>query len=283
MLARMHIRNRNLPSGSKRYSELEKDICAYEFLTGGKAHFEYFSKNMNTMNMKTITRHVSKNTSNIQEGEVDIKGLKSYLVDNALPMAVVLCEDGTRVTAAVEYDHEHDSLSGLVAPLDINGLPQRNTFTATTPYKIVNDIETFAVGSFAYVQLAVPLSRVHAPYLLFYSCSDNRFNTEDVLNRWSYTETELLKEGIRVIANASDGDSRLLKAMKIRSGFEDGRTFSDWGVWYRVTDKAGVPLNVQGMTHTLNKFRNRFVRGDLQIGKLFLLQYLNISNPYYGF
>lgn len=276
-LIEVHSRVNNEPLNARRYTEFEKDLWTFQYLTGGKGHYEYLANNLATMSIKTVVRHLKQNTVNIQEGKLDVQGLKSYLVNNNLPMAVVLCEDATRITATVEYDYENDSLSGLVAPLDLNGLPQTGCFPAKSPYSIIDDIESYPVGSYAYVQLAVPLSQTHAPFVLFHCCTDNKFQTKDVINRWKYTEMQLRNEGIRVIANASDGDPRLLKAMKIRSGFEQEHLISEWGLWYRVNDDPDFPVNVQDMIHGMNKCRNRMIKGDMQIGKptfIFMLTFI---------
>lgn len=114
---------------------------------------------------------------------------------------------------------------------------------------------------------ALPLTREAAPYVIYHACSNNQFDYNDVLKRWAYTESLLKRHGITVLANASDGDSRLMKAMRIRAGFDRPCSPSTWGPWFRVDCFSKTPINVQDMIHTINKFRNRMLKGDMIIGK----------------
>lgn len=252
---------------ARRYTNFEKDICAFEYLTAGNAHYEYISGNACMMTKKTIQRHLKDNTVQISEGIIDVEGLKAYLTRNQFPLAVVLCEDATKITATVEYDYLTDSLRGLVSPLNQNGLPDTHIFKACSAYKIAEDIKNYPQGNHAYVQLALPLAKDAAPYVLYHVCSDNKFESKDVLNRSQYTETKLRNEGIIVVAHASDGDPRLMKAMKARSGLETEPVISPWGPWFRVHNEAHTPFNVQDMIHAVNKFRNKLINSDMQIGK----------------
>lgn len=251
----------------RRYTDLEKDICAFEFLMAGNAHFQYISSNAQIMSKKTIQRHVQLVTCQINEGVLDVAGLKNYLMQNGYPLAVALCEDGTRITAAAEYDYGTDAIRGLVAPLDSKGFPIKDMFPASTPYRIAEYVNSYPLGNYAYVQLAVPLASDAAPYVLYHSCTNNQFQYKDVLNRWTHTEHLLQCEGIKVISHASDGDSRLLKSMKNRAGLETQPIPSPWGQWFRVNYEDSTPINVQDMVHTINKFRNRLLKSSMEIGK----------------
>ncbi|XP_055546378.1 uncharacterized protein LOC129730821 [Wyeomyia smithii] len=231
------------------------------------------------MTVKSIQRHLKKDTIDVVEGVINVKGLKSYLERNGYPLIVALCEDATKITSNVEYNYLTDSLRGLVAPLNSNGLPTPNLFAASSPHVIINAIHKYPVGSYAYVQLALPLAINAAPYVLFHTCSDNRFEAADVLNRWTYTESILNQHGINVISNTSDGDPRLLKAMKIRAGLDNEITTSTFSPWFIVHNKPEVPMNVQDMVHIVNKFRNRFLNKEMQIGKLFKCEQ-NIENKF---
>lgn len=262
----MHRSSKDTKPHARRYTLLEKDICCFEYLTSGNAHYKYLAANSLTMTTKTIQRHIQTNSTHIREGIIDAIGLKEYLVRNKFPLRVVLCEDATKVTAAVEFDYKQDTLRGLVSPLNDNGLSDPTFFAATSPFKMRDDIKKYALGEYAYVQLALPLATDAAPYVLYHVCSDNRFEFKDVLKRWQHTEEMLREVDITVAANASDGDPRLLKAMKVRAGLEQDAISSRWGPWFRVHDEPNVPFNVQDMVHCVNKFRNRLFNCDLEIG-----------------
>lgn len=265
-LINIHNKSKDIKPQARRFTNSDKDIGTYEFLAAGKSHFTYHGRNSTIMSVKTIQRHLKQNTKNVVEGSVDVFGLKKYLIDNEFPLAVCLCEDGTRITAGVQYDYTTDSLRGLVAPLNENGLPQTGLFTASSPYKIAQMIKDYPTGNHVYVQMALPLAAGAAPFVLYHACSDNKFDATDVLNRWRYTEMVLREQGINVVANASDGDPRLMKAMKERSCLRNNYSKSTWGWWYSIEDENNSVLNVQDMIHGINKIRNRLMRGDLKIG-----------------
>lgn len=228
-LLQIHEKSRNIEPHGRRYNNIEKDMGTYEFLAAGSNHYSFHSNNATLMSNKTIKRHLKKNTINVTKGSIDIRGLRKYLMDNKFPLAVCLCEDATRITPGIQYDHTTDSLRGLVAPLDGNGMPQTGLFSASSPYKIAEDIKQYPTGNYVYVQMALPLAAGAAPYVLYHVCSDNKFTATDVLNRWTHTEALLNSAGIKVIANASDGDPRLMRAMKQRSCRNNNPSTSDWG------------------------------------------------------
>lgn len=272
VMVNMHVRNKYTKPNGRRFTELEKDICAYQYLNSGKGHYTFWGRNMINISSKTLQTHIKENTLDITEGIINVAGLKEYLIKNNFPLVVMLCEDGTRITPAVQYDYRTDGLRGLVAPLDdITGLPEQGTFVASSPTKMADDIKTHRVANYGYVQVAVPLCKGAAPFVLFHMCTDNRFTTDDVLNRWKYEETLLAMEKIQVVANAADGDNRVVKGQKIRAGFNKERS-SKWGEWFIVNDDPVDPLNFQDDTHTLNKMKNRLAHTekqlDLQIGNL---------------
>lgn len=243
VMVNMHVRNKYTKPNGRRFTELEKDICAYQYLNSGKGHYTFWGRNMINISSKTLQTHIKENTLDITEGIINVAGLKEYLIKNNFPLVVMLCEDGTRITPAVQYDYRTDGLRGLVAPLDdITGLPEQGTFVASSPTKMADDIKTHRVANYGYVQVAVPLCKGAAPFVLFHMCTDNRFTTDDVLNRWKYEETLLAMEKIQVVANAADGDNRVVKGQKIRAGFNKERS-SKWGEWFIVNDDPVDPLN----------------------------------------
>lgn len=62
-----------------------------------------------------------------------------------------------------------------------------------------------------------PLSFAAEPFCLQLFGTDNQFDFKDVISRQRFTRTELKKNGIDVLGMSSDGDPKLLKAMKILS------------------------------------------------------------------
>lgn len=205
--------------------------------------------------------------------------LKKYLQKNGYPFAVCWSEDATRITGGVEYKSIDDQLTGLVAPLDHNGMPKTNTFKCSSPMKIVNDLKSYPIGRNVQLCMVQPLAKHAAPFCVNFFCTDNKFTTQDVLNRWEFVEREFAKEGITIVAKSTDGDSRFIGGMMEQMKFTretDAPAEADnvFGDWY-IADNSSSKICVQDPTHLVNKFRTRLMKIDkpLLIGKLISLYY----------
>lgn len=66
--------------------------------------------------------------------------------------------------------------------------------------------------------MAQPLDEKVPPFTLSLFSSDNKFTALNILHRMAFIKKELGEKGITVLTHASDGDSRLLRAMKIATG-----------------------------------------------------------------
>ena len=71
------------------------------------------------------------------------------------------------------------------------------------------------ISKYAYVYMVQPLMVDCPSFCLMIIGTDNKFTAKGVLLRWQYIFGECSKRGIHVLSIGSDGDSRLLKAMKL--------------------------------------------------------------------
>lgn len=82
---------------------------------------------------------------------------------------------------------------GLVLPFDsITGIPKMFSFEAKT----AEDIEKYLKlpkSTLVYIIVAQPLISGAAPFILQAYGTDNKFETSDVLKRWTFTLNELNK------------------------------------------------------------------------------------------
>ncbi|XP_021708904.1 uncharacterized protein LOC110679148 [Aedes aegypti] len=238
-----------------RYNDLELDVAAYDYMTAGCSNYQFKRQNMSLPCIKTLKKHISSHTEDTREGILMIAPLVKYLKAHDYPMRVVLSEDGTPVSPNPEYDCKTDSIRGLVAPLNENGMPKQDLFIASSVAKLINDLDTYTVGEYLYTILATPLVPKASPFCIFYMCTDNKFTHEDVLRRWRYIETQLANAGITVVANASDGDPRLLTAMKCRTGHPREAPCKVYGPHF-VAELGDEALCIQDSIHLINKLRH---------------------------
>lgn len=93
----------------------------------------------------------------------------------------------------IVYDAHYNQLVGLVLPFnDVNGMPKMFCFEA----KSADDIERYMQlpqSSLVYIIVAQPLKIGAPPFILQIYGTDNTFDTDSVLKRWAYTESELNK------------------------------------------------------------------------------------------
>lgn len=114
-----------------------------------------------------------------------------YLNQHNAGNDVWICEDGSGLIPKVLYDPASDELIGMTLPI-VNGTGCPKRFESTTSNE--EEIKKFCSmtkSSHVYLVLAIPLKEGVPPYILQLYGTDNRFNSENVVNRWNYTIEEL--------------------------------------------------------------------------------------------
>lgn len=134
-----------------------------------------------------------KDKERIIEGELRGTKLLSYLEKTKSPKSVVLSEDGSGVVKKIVYDGKSDQLVGLVLPLnETNGMPKLFTFEAKTSADMEKYVQ-LPQSHLVYIVCAQPLKKNVPPIIIQIYGTDNKFKSDDVLKRWSYTISELKK------------------------------------------------------------------------------------------
>ena len=264
LLAAVSLENSRGPKNKNNYNSAMKDFGLYLYYVGGRCLYETLQSNLKNAlpSISTLNRHVSKKSSYKQEGLIDLQGLLSYLEKNNLPKIVWISEDATRITARVEYDSKTNKLVGFVLPLK-NGLPQTQTYLATSAKKIEEHFQNGVIANFVQVIMAQPLKDGTPPFCLSLFGTDNKYKAEDVLSRWNFIRTEAQKYQIIVAGFSSDGDAKLLKAMRLITDFPfSQQNVFEWD-WYHMGKGKGSECCFQDTVHILTKMRTRFLKDGI--------------------
>lgn len=263
LLAACEARLVDIPPRARRYTEKELDFFTYRYIQCGKSAYEFEHANSISPDIRTCQQHLKKMSRNVDPDCLRLQEFSRYLEVNDLPKVFVMSEDATRITGGLSYNSIKDQIYGLVPPVDTNGMPIRNFFGASSPVDIKDFIRQYPVGRNLYVIMAQPLKSGCESFCLMFTCSDNKFNTTDVLKRWKFTEEECEKTGITIICRASDGDPRLVQAMitRMRIPVEDPDRINEWFF----ADCSLQNICIQDTTHLLNKFRVRLMKPDRHI------------------
>jgi hypothetical protein len=244
----------------------------YLFLTGGPKLYETLHANLPIPHTRTITR-LLETENNITEGVLQDEGLLTFLNDNEYPKKVWISEDGSKIIEKIQFDSRTNSLVGVVLPFDKNGMPilERNKATSAASIQLLMTKEK---SSILYIMMAKPVIQNSKPFLLCFFGTSNKFKTEDVLQRWKHVEQTLNNKGIEVMGYSSDGDSRLLRSMRILSGLPVSIPPSSnipisWRNWFCADFLPDRPVCAQDTVHIGTKYRTRFLKKDkpLKIGK----------------
>ena len=217
LLVESHNYNINFKRQGFRYDEILKLIAAYIYIVGGRIIYETLAKNLFLPPITTPERIISSHSQSLFECIMRCKDLKEFLKTRNLPLVVWLSVDATSLTGIIQYDQNTNQIVGFVVPLDKQGTPIPFSFPVTSACVIEKYFQDEKVASSLYTIIAQPLQN-DAPYfcLCFYG-TDNKFTAEHVLGRWDCTVHELKKYGKTVAGISSDGDSRILKVMRIKS------------------------------------------------------------------
>lgn len=217
------------------------------------------------------------------EGELRCQALKEHLIENDAPLSIYLSEDGSGLVKRVVYDVKTNQLVGIVLPLNQNGMPRTFAYTPTSASQI-EELMKLSQSGHVYIMVAQPLASNASPFILQMFGTDSKFKADDVLKRWAYTEKELeryiqhfakdfaldfadvyihaifhsYRHGIDVIGYASDGDPRLLSAMKRKINFSLVDLTEDELKYCSLYNT--IKIFVQDMIHIGTKLRNRLLK-----------------------
>lgn len=249
-----------------------KQFSLYLLYTGGRLLYETVYANMKNIlpSISTLNRFVGK-SSNIDEGVFDYDGLLHFLEERDLPKVVWISEDGTRVTGKIEYDQKSNKLVGFVLPLK-KGIPQTDSFIARSAKFIQDCFKNENKSNYAYIIMVQPLFSYAPSFCLAIFGTDNRFTANDVLYRWENIKLNLEKRGIVLLGISSDGDTRLMKAMRQKAELgnvlKEHKIFScDWfNAGYTVSTNEKVSVSyIQDTVHIATKLRTRLLNPKVEI------------------
>lgn len=107
-----------------------------------------------------------------------------------------------------------------------NGVAKVDAFLANSAYDIGKYFQKNLKADYAYIIMAKPLDDAASPFCLSVFGTDNRFNFSDVIDR-CHTMDKLARDvGIQILGYSSDGDTRLLKAMQIKTFSKHNPTYA---------------------------------------------------------
>lgn len=203
--------------GGFRYESVLKLFATYIFIIGGRILYETLAANLPFPSVSTISRTINAYAASLVEGTCRVAELKTFLQARNLTPFVWLSEDATRITGRIQYDPNTNQLIGFVLPLDDNGMPVAFSFIATSAKVIQEHFTNNTAASSLYTIMAQPLQNDAPCFCLCIFGTDNKFRADHVMKRWDYMTSKLKDHGITVVGISSDGDSRLMKAMRIKT------------------------------------------------------------------
>lgn len=207
---------------SRRYSEIVQDFSTYIYILCGRYCYEVISKNLPMPQVSTVCKYhnidynnldnilkdlklvstlifinvvsyINQKKVKVNEGELRCKGLVTYLERINAPKFVWLSEDGSGIVAKAVYDVASNLLIGLSLPINQQtGMPQTSTFNARSLEEIEKHMSQ-SKSTHVYIVMAQPVIAHASPFILQIYGTNNKFKTVDVLNRWTYTKSELEK------------------------------------------------------------------------------------------
>lgn len=264
LLQRSAISNKN-KGHNNRYEPDLMQFCLYLYIVGGRLMYETLYANLKKSipSLITIQRHIN-NSDQVVEASLRFEQLSKFLSERELPMVVWVSEDATGITGRIQYCSKTDSIIGFVSPLGEDGLPKSSCFPANSAQNIQKYFAENERSKYAYVIMAQSPVDKSASFCLSVFGTDNRFTNRDVARRWHTIKEEAKKFGIRILGFSSDGDTRLLKTMRIFSKFLRPAEEQDWQ-WFDMNLNEG-DLCVQDTVHIATKLRTRL------LNKLVILQ-----------
>ncbi|KYN23201.1 hypothetical protein ALC57_04378 [Trachymyrmex cornetzi] len=129
--------------------------------------------------------------------------------------------------------------------------------------------------------MAQPLQNNTPSFCLSIFGTDNRFTASDVLKRWIKMQSMAKEFGITILGHSSDGDTRLMKAMK--TTYKLPASVENKWPWFHCMKPNSNALVCQDTIHIGTKLRTRLLheKVNLQIGNYIInkkhLEYLILN------
>ena len=279
------VKNSNNKKNGSTYDEPIKHFASYLFMLGGRMLYETLYANLPLPSLSSISRYINLSPCIIAEGNCRSSELKQYLLSKNLPLIVWLSEDAARITSKIQYDAKSNQVVGFVLPLDENGMPVKNTYKATSLKNMVNFFENGKKASLAYAIMAQPLEENASSFCLCIYSTDNKLSYEHIIRRWKYLINCLKDLGITVLGISSDGDPRLLKAMRIEATL--GCKINNSNIMNYNSQINTDVVFLQDTVHIGTKLRNRLLKpsiilsmGDHIVSQSHLKILLNLVSKY---
>lgn len=220
-LLNVHKQTGNTTDGHLTYSEMLKDIASYLYLNGGKYFYDFLSHNIPLPPLPVFKNYIY-NEENITDGKLRIKELKKFLLEQNLPLKVWLSNNSIEIVDKIRYCKRTNQIVGFVLPSDENGMPTSNVFEATSAKTIKEILKNGVRAKTLNFVIAQALSE-NAPFFCLLMHGTNRGTNDDcsyevMSKRLEFIKNELKREGIEVIGQSTNGDSRNFKEMRLESG-----------------------------------------------------------------
>ena len=266
----------------RRHPIVLKKFSTSLFIYSGPLAYEFIQQNMPEAlpSVRTIQTAIHAEYKAIDEGCFRFDELAEHLEKYGGIAAVSIGEDATRVIARVDYDPETDRCVGFVLPVDKNGLPMIDSFQATSFSAIESMFKNNSVAKYAYVYMVQSLCQNIPPFCLACIGTNNKFTAENVCLVWKYIYVECEKRNIHVLSFGADGDSHLLKAMRVTMSLMTDKSDpllkhlppyslnspaipKEWHTWFCIDAK---PVScVQDTVHIAVKLKSRLLNPSIAL------------------
>lgn len=264
-------------SNGFRYERCLKLIATYLYLVGGRILYDTLAANLPFPHISTIFREINSNVLSLLEGACRVHDLKKFLEAGNLKPCVWLSEDATRITGRVQHDSNTNQIVGFVLPFNDEGMPISGSFLATSAKAIQDFFLNHSPASSLHTIMAQPLYDKAPSFCILLFGTDNKFSTEHVLKRWEFTVKLLREHNIRVLGMSSDGDTRLMKAMRVKTSIGIGKSdFSAIDPDFNLAEfhsKVLPPfICTQDTVHVGAKLKTRLLKPSIimPLGKFFI-------------
>ncbi|CAG9824513.1 unnamed protein product [Phaedon cochleariae] len=260
-----HALRNSDPKKKNSFESNLKQFGIYIYYIGGRQLYETLHANLHNVLpcIRTLQKFTFQQRIGYEPGKLNMRQLNTFLEKRNLKKVIWVSEDCTRLTSTIEYDSTTNSIFGFSSPLE-NGLPIPHAFQATSSEKIQSMYRNSSKADYALIIVAQALENEAPPFCLSVYGTDNKFNARDVSLRWKSIKEEAVSYGIRVLGISSDGDPRLLKAMKVEAGF-----IKDSTSWTHLDYSHTDTCYLQDSIHIIVKLKNKFLdhKTNLILGK----------------